>query len=216
MAGRGKLSDVAPICDSRIFMLRNGRWQPMAEPIHWDRPFAGVGPAASFAEEYVKAFDREIGLIPCADGGTKIAEWQPGELLYDHAVMQARLAMRTSRLCGVLWHQGESDSDRQADAEVYETRFWNMFHALERDLRLEHTPVVLGELGGFLRDYPEGADYYETVNAALKRIAASRADFGLASADGLTANPDHLHFNAVSQRELGRRYFAEYRQLLKR
>lgn len=48
-------------------------------------------------------------MIPCADGGTKIKQWQPGELLYDHAVAMAKLAMRTSKLCGIIWHQGESD-----------------------------------------------------------------------------------------------------------
>ncbi|MGI5895863.1 MAG: sialate O-acetylesterase [Oscillospiraceae bacterium] len=172
MAGRGKTSEVLPIRDARIFMLRNGRWQPMTEPIHWDRPFAGVGLAASFAEEYVKAFKGEAGLIPCADGGTKIEEWQPGEIHYDHAVMQTKLALRTSRLCGVPWHQGESDSDRLWTPGL--TRFWDLFHAPEWDLALYHTPVVLGELGGFLQDYPEGADHYEAVNAALQWIAASR------------------------------------------
>jgi hypothetical protein len=30
-------------------MLRNGQWQMMAEPIHFDREVAGIGPAASFA-----------------------------------------------------------------------------------------------------------------------------------------------------------------------
>ncbi|MBQ2401175.1 MAG: hypothetical protein II311_04070, partial [Lachnospiraceae bacterium] len=33
----------------------------------------------------------------------------PGELLYDHAVMQSKLAQRTSEIAGILWHQGESD-----------------------------------------------------------------------------------------------------------
>lgn len=33
MAGRGFLDEVPPIHDERIKMLRNGRWQVMAEPI---------------------------------------------------------------------------------------------------------------------------------------------------------------------------------------
>lgn len=56
-----------------------------------------------------------------------------------------------------------------ADTGAYTV--WNLFYAPERDLAMYHTPVVLG---GFLQDYPEGADHYKTVNAALQRIAASR------------------------------------------
>lgn len=40
MAGRGFLKDVPPICNERIKMLRNGRWQIMTEPINFDRPLA--------------------------------------------------------------------------------------------------------------------------------------------------------------------------------
>ena len=37
MAGRGYLYEVTPIYNENIFMLRNGRWQMMTEPIHFDR-----------------------------------------------------------------------------------------------------------------------------------------------------------------------------------
>ena len=37
MAGRGHLHEVKPIINERIVMLRNGRWQMMAEPINCDR-----------------------------------------------------------------------------------------------------------------------------------------------------------------------------------
>jgi hypothetical protein len=51
----------------------------------------------------------EVGIIPCADGGTSLEQWREGGLLFDNAVNCARLAMRTSRLMGILWHQGEAD-----------------------------------------------------------------------------------------------------------
>ena len=69
MAGRGYLHEVTPIYNENIFMLRNGRWQMMTEPIHFDRSVAGVGPAASFAQAWCNANKNEqIGLIPCAEG----------------------------------------------------------------------------------------------------------------------------------------------------
>ncbi len=41
MAGRGFISEVTPIYNERIQMLRNGRWQMMTEPINYDRPVSG-------------------------------------------------------------------------------------------------------------------------------------------------------------------------------
>ena len=40
MAGRGFLHEVTPLYNENIFMLRNGRWQMMSEPIHFDRAVA--------------------------------------------------------------------------------------------------------------------------------------------------------------------------------
>lgn len=217
MAGRGFLQDVSPIENEHLFMLRNGRWQPLADPVNYDRPFAGVGPGPSFAEEYYKAFGREVGLIPCADGGTTISEWAPGGLLYDNAVMTAKLALRTSELKGILWHQGESDSDRKEDAEQYIRRIVRFFQSLLRDLELSNrTPILIGELGHYLGSYTGGCDYFETVNQALRDFAGSWDQCGFVSAEGLTSNPDFLHFNAVSQREFGRRYFNAYCDVINR
>ena len=39
MAGRGKLTEAEVIDKSRIYTLRNGRWQKMFRPIHSDRSF---------------------------------------------------------------------------------------------------------------------------------------------------------------------------------
>lgn len=212
MAGRGALDEVPPILDSRLFMLRNGRWQPLCEPVNYDRPFAGIGLAPSFALEYAKKYEREVGLIPCADGGTSIREWEPGGLLYSHAVMMTKLALRTSRLKGILWHQGETDSDCKEDAERYLERLAVFFGHLLHDLGNPNVPVLIGELGNFLKDYPEGGDYYETVNRALREFSSRSPQYSFVPADGLTSNPDCLHFNAVSQREFGKRYFTAYRE----
>ncbi|MDR1100427.1 MAG: sialate O-acetylesterase, partial [Treponema sp.] len=52
MAGRGRLEDVPAIKNEKLFMLRNGKWWPLVEPVNYDRPFAGVSLAAVFADEY--------------------------------------------------------------------------------------------------------------------------------------------------------------------
>ena len=217
MAGRGDFGEVPEIQNHLCKMLRNGRWQPMSEPINPDRRFfgefhSGVGLAASFSDEYAKYFDEKIGLIPCADGGTRLAEWQPGEILYDHAVMQARLAQRSSEIVGILWHQGESDSDTIENVNAYREKFLRMISALIKDLSLpSDIPVVIGELGDFVGAYKDGMlPYSKEINAVLTEISDDFDNIAIASAQGLTCKDDGIHFNSASYRILGVRYFESY------
>ena len=86
---------------------------------------------SAFADEYAKYFKEDIGLVPCADGGTSLSEWMPGEILYDNAVNNAKLAKRTSEIAGILWHQGENDSINENDAITYSERFIHMITSLQ-------------------------------------------------------------------------------------
>lgn len=222
MSGRGIIGSVPPI-DPRdmMFMLRNGRWQPMTEPITTDRKIfvehdtefrSGISLAASFAEAYTTHYQRRIGLIPCSDGGSSISEWQPGELLFDSAVMHAKLAQRTSTIRAILWHQGESDSMHIEDVEVYEERFFTMLNALTEELNLEENiPVILGEIFQLPR-WP----FANQINEALHRIARSGDRFEIASVKDLTLSPDGIHFSGPSYRILGRRYFEAFEEVKNR
>lgn len=217
MAGRGDFGEVAEIVNPHCFMLRNGRWQPMSEPINTDREIfglfhSGVGLSASFADEYAKYYNENVGLIPCADGGTAISEWQPGELLYDHAVSQAKLAQRTSEIVGILWHQGENDSINPEDAKLYHDRFMNMINSFIKDLNLsDDIPIILGELGDFVGTFRNGSyKYFKDINKTLKSLSEELACGGFASAEGLTCKADGIHFDSKSYREFGKRYFKEF------
>ena len=109
MAGRGFANEVSPIENDKLFVMRNGRWWKMYTPVNPDRVTAGVNLCESFADLYQKGHGVDVGIIPCADGGTNIDQWQVGGLLFDHACYMAELAQRTSTIAAVLWHQGESD-----------------------------------------------------------------------------------------------------------
>ena len=220
MAGRGELSDVPPIRDPLCRMLRNGRFQPMAEPICFDRPIyggtrSGIGPGASFAHAAAQFFREEIGLVPCADGGTSLADWAVGGLLYDNAVMQTRLAMRSGTLAGILWHQGESECGTEERAASYAARFGEMIEQMKRDIGTDE-PLVLGELGAYLSRFRDGtgAPYWQTVNDQLHLYAGAHPNTAVVSSAGLLPKEDNLHFCAAAQREFGERYFEAYRSLL--
>lgn len=213
MAGRGYINEAHEIDTSRIYTLRNGRWQKMFRPINPDRGSSGVNLGESFAEAYAKKHNVDVGLICCADGGTTLSQWMPGELLFDNAVNNARLAARTSEIVGILWHQGESDCFDELYL-TYKVRFEVMMQALRNELKLHNVPFILGGLGDYLELYP--VKNYIHLNHALEDIAASNEMVGFASAKDLTSNPDNLHFNAQSLYEFGLRYFEEFEKLNKR
>lgn len=215
MAGRGYLNDVPQILNENIKVLRNGRWQIMFEPIHNDRSTAGVGLSSSFAASWqVHNKELEIGLIPCADGGTSLDDWSIGDALFDHAVAQAKLAMRSSQLAGILWHQGENDSFAHTAAH-YSDKFEKIITELRSQLDAPHLPLIIGEIGNFLTNglYGQYFTSYPKVNEELLRYAQSHAHCYYVTAKNLTANEDQLHFDAKSQRILGLRYYEAFAKL---
>ena len=220
MAGRGDLGQVKPIRNPLCYMLRMGRWQPMCEPVNPDRGIfegrfrSGVSLAASFAEEYARYFQSPVGLIPCADGGTSLDEWMPGQLLYDHAVMQTRLAMRTSQLKAILWHQGESDCLCDETVAAYREKFLQMISQLRKDLGAENVPVILGELPQQMGANWKTGGREQQLNAILRQLAKEVPGCAIASSAGLSMKADGAHFDSPACREFGKRYFEAYQTLL--
>jgi hypothetical protein len=219
MAGRGDFGDIEPINNSLCHMLRMGRWQKMSEPINPDRAIfgsefhSGINLCASFADQYARHFHKEIGLIPCADGGTSISQWQPGELLFDHAVLMTRLAMRTSNFGGILWHQGESDCNKE-NFPLYKERAIRMITEIRRALDAENLPFIFGELAEDISDRWNLGDYPARMNSIFREIQREIPNCRLVSSKGLSLKPDGIHFNSASLREFGNRYFNAYLELL--
>lgn len=219
MAGRGDFGEVECIDNADCYMLRMGRWQEMSEPINPDRAIlsgefhSGINLCASFADRYTKHFHKKIGLIPCADGGTNILQWQPGELLFDHAVLMTRLAMRTSNLGGILWHQGESDCN-DANFSLYKERAIHMITEIRRALHAENLPFIFGELSENISKRWNLGDYPVQMNSVFREIQRELPNCLLVSSKGLTLKPDGIHFNSSSLREFGNRYFDAYLELI--
>ena len=212
MAGRGFIEDVSPIYNEHIKMLRNGRWQMMAEPLNFDRHVSGVGPAASFAHAWTEAHPGEfIGLIPCAEGGSSIDEWAIDGILTRHAISEAKFAMETSELVGILWHQGESDSYGER-YKTYEDKLLSLFKHLRQELNAPHIPIMIGELGHYLGEvgFGKSAVEYKQINEILSKVAHSEKNCYFVTSQGLTSNPDGIHIDALSQRKFGLRYFEAF------
>lgn len=212
MAGRGYLSEVPAIYNENIEMLRNGRWQMMAEPIHSDREVAGVGPAASFAAAWSQDHPAEkLGLIPCAEGGSSIDEWASDQVLSRHALSEAKFAMESSELIGILWHQGETDSLNGRYKE-YAEKLKAVFEHFRQELGLPELPIIVGTLPTFLGKTGFGlsAVEFEEINQEIERVVSELENCYLVSAENLTANPDGIHINGESQRQFGIRYYEAF------
>lgn len=220
MAGRGEISDVEPINNFRCYMLRNGRFIRMREPLNVDRPIfdgkfrSGIGLAPSFANELANEEKTRVGLIPCADGGTGISEWQRGEILYDHAVLITRLAMRTSTLSGILWHQGESDAAAGMPSAEYKEKLINFINSIRADLG-ETLPFVLGELSEKTNPEWVKTEDIRRINSVIREVACELPYCAVASSEGLSLKTDGLHFDSVSLREFGKRYYNSYKKVRK-
>ena len=220
MAGRGDFGEVPEIKNPLCLMQRNGRWQPMSEPINPDRAVfgislhSGVGLAASFADCYAKHFNRPVGLIPCADGGTSIADWQPEGALYENAMNCVRLAKRNSNIKGILWHQGENDCLSMDAMRAYPRLFYRFFDSLLADIGITNLPIIVGELPRGIADkfHLEGRE--KIFNEYLPTLLKKYPNSALVSSEGLSLKADGIHFNSLSQREFGERYFEKYLELI--
>ena len=214
MGGRGFKEEVEPIENDKLYVLRNGRWRAMYVPVNPDRVTSGINLSESFADLYAKDHGVDVGIIPCADGGTCLDQWQVGGLLFDHACYMAELASRTSTIAAVLWHQGESDCNDER-YPFYEEKCTVIMDAFRKKLGLYDVPFLLGGLGDYLEFCPYSDEFknYVHINKSLQNIAQKNAMTAFVRADGLKSNPDYLHFSAEALREFGVRYYNEFKKI---
>jgi hypothetical protein len=206
MVGRDTSLNASQVDDPKILALNPaGQWVVAHEPMHAGG--SGMGPGISFAKTMrLSNPNVMIGLIPCAVGGTPLSRWVKGGDLYERAVDRAQIAKKDGVLCGVLWHQGESDTTDATNANTYGARLKQMLADLRVDLGIPDLPIVIGELGEYLTS--AGYPYISTVRAAIAAVPGEVPNTAIAPSNGLVDKGDHLHFSAASQIEFGKRYAA--------
>ena len=139
-----------------------------------------------------------------------LSQWMPGELLYDHAVMQTKLAMRTSSFAGILWHQGESDCRSDYDINEYKSNFIKMINSLRNDIGAPYAPVIIGELSHSYGEQHNMGELPKKLNRIFYEIACELPNCAVVSSEGLNMKADGLHFDSASLRIFGRRYANAY------
>jgi hypothetical protein len=221
MAGRGKVDEQDKTPHPRVLMLdKDGRWRPAVDPLHFDKSVAGVGLGKTFGQVVAEALpDVTVGLIPCAVGGSPIDAWKPGVFYpptkshpWDDAIRRAKIALASGEMKGILWHQGESDSNPDL-APVYEAKLDDLIRRFREELQAPDVPLVVGQMGQFAeRPWSESKKLVDNVHRQLPSRVPHTA---WVSAAGLKHQGDQVHFDAESYRELGRRYADAYLKLIR-
>lgn len=220
MAGRGKVDEESKKIRPHVFMLnKEGVWAPAVDPLHFDKPGAGVGPGLAFGKSMADANpDAKIGLIPCAVGGTSISVWVPSAFdtttkshPYDDMLRRMKIALKDGKLKGIIWHQGEADRGAEASAH-YAEHLTELVARLRKELDAPDVPFVAGELGQLNAKNKDATEHF---NGILHELTKRIAHFAVAPADGLKDKGDNLHFDSASARELGQRFATTLRELQK-
>jgi carbohydrate esterase-like sialic acid-specific acetylesterase len=221
MAGRGVVEEQDKAVNPQVLMLsKEGQWVPAVDPLHFDKPTAGVGVGKTFGQMIAEANPGvTIGLIPCAVGGSPIDAWKPGVFYpatksypWDDMVKRVELALPAGTLKGILWHQGEADSTPEL-APAYAAKLSDLVKRLRELVKLPDVPFIAGQMGKF-----DGIPWTEgkaVVDQAQRDLPKEVPHTAFVTAEGLHHKGDKVHFDSAAYRELGKRYATAFLKMTK-
>lgn len=171
----------------------------------------GTGLGLAFGKALSGQLGVPIGLIPCAQGGTTLEEWDPagrndpqGSL---YGALLSRVQVCGGGVAGLLWYQGESEA-LNGSWPTYEQRTEALFAALRADLRAPELPILMVQLGRYVADERAGlVDGWNGVRDAQRRLAARLPGVRLVAAIDLDLD-DPIHLSTSGLRRLGVRLVA--------
>jgi len=197
------------------------KWGPAAHPLHNRLKSDRFGLGLSFAAEYLK--DKPgvvVGLIPVARGGAAIDRLKKGTGVYSDAMKKAAFAVQQGTIKGVLWHQGESDTVREAAAASYEKKLHQLIADLRKDLKDAELPFIVGNLAEFYgtsreHNQPDRVKRIDKVRGILRALPSRIKHTGFVESKGCSSPDKHMvHFDRKSYILLGRRYARVYKAVM--
>ena len=247
--------DAIAVADDRIVEALDPLHDPR-DPGNDDKSVTTIGLGLSFAKAALADTTADIVLVPSAwsDTGFCVREtnrfrgsgWNAetprstafaGTLLHDRAIARTDLAIAETGgiLRGILWHQGEADSDSLECANAYEANLRNMVASLRTNIAEDargpaargadaDIPFVLGTMSmGDDERGPAMAPFgpiKSIVDTAHRNVSSIVPLSAVAVADDLTPANGFpcgqgfcIHFGAEALRELGNRYYERLRSV---
>lgn len=165
----------------------------------------GVSPGHAFGLDMYRRTGVPQGLIPCAHGGTSMAQWSPalrdkgGASLY--GAMMRRYEKLGQPVAGILWYQGESDANATA-AAVYTDKMIELVAATRRDMALPMLPWMVVQIGCHASS--EDGEHWNRIQEQQRLLPEVIRCLDVAPAIDLELD-DGIHIGGKGQLVLGRR-----------
>ena len=211
MAGRGFVEPKDTISNKRILSINSKNELIYAkEPLHFYEPtMTGLDLGMSFAEKIITKIPDSISvlLIPTAVGGSSIEQWIGNKKhrnveLLDNLKNKIEIAKTYGKIKGILWHQGESDTNNQSLIENYDKNLTILFSEFRQFADNSHLPIIIGELG----NYSNNKENWKKLNEKIINYSKTDSNVKIVKTSDLTDRGDKLHFDSKSIRILGKRY----------
>ncbi|NND92300.1 MAG: hypothetical protein HKN42_15685 [Granulosicoccus sp.] len=216
------------------------------DPYNSGKDLQYIGLGLSFAKRALLDTSRDIILVPAAWSGSAFCNNEGGPngqwnaqattdpdlgntWLFDRAVTRANMAIDTSGgiLRGILWHQGESDSNERC-GDAYAQNIKTLVNRLRTTITTDrrgatmrradsNIPFVAGTMSRGIDsrgDLSTFSPSKQLVDAAHRNLPGRVPYTGVSNHDDLTpangypcGNTSCVHFGADALREMGRRYY---------
>jgi hypothetical protein len=175
-----------------------------------------VGPGLFYAQELFRQTGVPQGIIPCAHGGTTMAQWDPKlksrgrRSLY--GALCRRLAKNGGRVAGLLWYQGCSDANTST-APLYTKRMEALIRSVRRDTSDPRLPIAVVQISRVVNWDPNQTAAWNSIQDQQRRLPHRVPRCTVVPAIDLTLG-DSIHLDAAGQERLGRRLVYAVRALL--
>ncbi len=189
-------------------------WVDLVETTFSIRREKQFGPEMAFAHALSAAYPNfTIGIVKTSGGGTKLYNhWLPDSVMYrrcfqnfENATHQLIETKQTYELSGMLWMQGESDSETLEMANAYEKNLTAMFADVRKKTQKPDLPIVMGRISSsLLKKTPWVFDYTKIVQKAQDDVAAQDPHVQIINTDKLSTLEDNTHFDTKAQLKLGK------------
>ena len=175
----------------------------------------------SFLQKMVQQFPQQkFDVLNCSIPGSSIRSYEKGKAvnmnfygndfqtgdsnIYEHCVRRTQEVLKKGggTLAGVLFHQGETDNS----ASYWKPAVVEVVRNFRQDLNSD-VPFIFGQI----IPIPENENHNQIVSS----LEDTSKGIGVVSSQGLSYQPDKLHFDEQGSLELGVRYADEMLKFLK-
>jgi len=197
----------------RIWDNKNSLWAPLGQDSTAIARNELFGPEVAFAHRLSKVWpDHTIALVKTAGGGTKLhTQWIPGKGMYQwfisnqtKAVQDLEQSNTNYEIAGMLWMQGESDSETTEMANAYEENLKALIKHVREQTKQAKLPFVMGRISSsLLKKTPWVFDHARIVQKAQEAVATKDDHTFIINTDALSTLKDNTHFDTSAQLKLG-------------